>query len=74
MTGLDVFEKKVIEAMKALGATSEDKLKDADKIAKQAKLPKGRVAATLQKLVNKKIVKRVARQKAAGYYLLKTDI
>ena len=74
MVELDTFEKRVVEAMKSLGATSPEKLKDADKIAREAKLPKGRVAATLQKLISKGIVKRVARQKAAGYYLLKTDV
>ncbi len=71
---LDPFERKVVDAMLSLGATSPEKLKDADKIAKEARLPKGRVAATLQKLIAKGIVKRVARQKAAGYYLLKKDI
>ncbi|MDW8034147.1 MAG: transcriptional regulator [Nitrososphaerota archaeon] len=62
-------EKKVVEAMKALGATSEDKLKTADHIAKAAMLPKGKVANVLANLVNKKVIKRVAREKAAGYYL-----
>ncbi len=68
---LNPFEEKVIEAMKALGATSEDKIKDADQIAKAAKLPKGRVAATLVSLVQKGYVKKITRHKRAGYYLLK---
>jgi DNA-binding IscR family transcriptional regulator len=62
-------EKKVVEAMKNLRAT-ENNLKDADKIAKAAMMPKGKVANILLSLVNKKIVKRVARGKAAGYYLI----
>jgi DNA-binding IscR family transcriptional regulator len=62
-------EKKVVEAMKNLRAT-ENNLKDADKIAKAAMMPKGKVANILLNLVNKKIVKRVARGKAAGYYLI----
>lgn len=63
-------EKKVVEAMKSLGAISEDKLKDADAIAKAAMIPKGKASNTLLLLVNKKFVKRVAREKAAGYYLI----
>jgi DNA-binding IscR family transcriptional regulator len=62
-------EKKVVEAMKNLRAT-ENNLRDADKIAKAAMMPKGKVANILLSLVNKKIVKRVARGKAAGYYLI----
>jgi len=67
---LSDLEKRVVEAMKSLKATSENNLKTADQIAKAAMLPKGRVANILLTLVNKKIVKRVTRQKAAGYYLL----
>ena len=70
MVELTDWENKVVEAMKLLNATSEKNLKTADQIAKAASLPKGRVANVLLSLVNKKIVKRVARQKAAGYYLL----
>jgi DNA-binding IclR family transcriptional regulator len=49
---------------------AEDKIKDADQIAKAAMMPKGKVANILLSLVNKKVIKRVAREKAAGYYLL----
>ena len=69
MVELTEDEKKVVEAMKALGATSEDKLKTADHIAKASMLPKGKVANVLLSLTNKKVIKRVAREKAAGYYL-----
>ncbi|MDP8012341.1 MAG: helix-turn-helix domain-containing protein [Thermoplasmata archaeon] len=63
--------KKVYEAMKKLGASAEDKLKTADDIMKAAGLGKGIVNNALQELMNKGYVKRVARQKSAGYYLIK---
>jgi len=70
MAELTPDEAKVVEAMKSLKAVAEDKVKDADQIAKAAMMPKGKVANILLSLVNKKVVKRVAREKAAGYYLL----
>jgi len=63
--------KKVYEAMKKLGASSEDKLKTADDIMKAAGMGKGIVNNALQELMNKGYVKRVARQKSAGYFLIK---
>jgi len=63
-------EKKVVEAMKLLKATSEDKLKTVDHIAKACMMPKGRVANIVAMLLNKRVVKRIAREKAAGYYLV----
>jgi len=33
-------------------------------------MPKGKVANIVLSLVNKRVVKRIAREKAAGYYLL----
>ena len=62
-------EKKVVEAMKLLKAIAEDKLKTVDHIAKASMMPKGKVANVVAMLLNKKVVKRVAREKAAGYYL-----
>jgi DNA-binding IclR family transcriptional regulator len=70
MVELTEDEKKVVEAMKILKATAEDKLKDADQIAKAAMMPKGKVSNILLALVGKKVIRRVAREKAAGYYLL----
>jgi DNA-binding IclR family transcriptional regulator len=67
-------EKKVIEAMKSLRAIAEDKLKDVDQIAKAAMMPKGKVANIILGLVNKKVVKRVAREKAAGYYVIEGSV
>ena len=63
-------EKKIVDALKMLGATAMDKLKTADDIARKAALPKNLVSNDLLTLSNKKVVKRVAREKAAGYYLL----
>ncbi|MDI6826259.1 MAG: transcriptional regulator [Candidatus Aenigmarchaeota archaeon] len=63
-------ERKIVDAMKMLGATAKDKLKTADDIARKAVLPKNLVANDLLALSNRKIVKRVVREKAAGYFLL----
>jgi DNA-binding IscR family transcriptional regulator len=63
-------EQKIVDAMKMLGATSGDKLKTADDVARKSVLPKNLVAVDLLSLANKKIVKRVVREKSAGYYLL----
>ena len=63
-------EKKVVEAMKSLKAVTEEGKKDVDQIAKTATMPKGRVANIIQNLLNKKVAKRIAREKAAGYFLI----
>jgi len=70
MVDLTDDEKRVIDAMKSLGAISESLVKDADQIAKAALTPKGRVANFLVNLVNKKVVKRVTRGKSAGYFII----
>lgn len=44
MVELSDMERKVLEAMKMLNATSPENLKTADQITKAASLPKGRVA------------------------------
>ena len=69
MVELTEDEKRIVEVLKSFGAKSEDKLKDTDALARTALLPKGKVANLLLSLVNKKVVKRVAREKAAGYYI-----
>jgi len=70
MVDLTDDEKKVVEAIRLLKAEAEDKLKDVDQIAKTAMMPKGKVANMIVNLVNKKVVKRIAREKAAGYFLI----
>ena len=72
MAELTDDEKKIVEVMKSFGAKSEDKLKDVDSIAKASLMPKGKVANVILNLVNKKIIKRIAREKAAGYYLIES--
>lgn len=62
-------EQKIIDALKSLGATAPDKLKNADQIMITANLAKGLGGNLLTNLCNKGVVKRVAREKAAGYYL-----
>ncbi len=62
---------KVYDTMKSAGVTSEDKMRDADAITKMAKLPKNFVLQALQELQAKGYARRKAREKAAGYYLIK---
>lgn len=68
MVDLNPIESKILEAMKALGASNEEKMKDADAIAKKALLPKGQVNNALLSLENKRMIKRVVRHKSAGYF------
>lgn len=60
---------KIYDYLKDGGYVTPDKLQDADKIALGAKLSKGVVANLLLDLEKKGYVKRVARGKAAGYYI-----
>ena len=62
---------KVYDVMKSAGLTSEDRMKDAAQITHMARLPKNFVLQALQELMSKGYVKRKAREKAAGYFLLK---
>ncbi len=59
------------DALKRLGATSSNSLKTADDVMRATRLPKGMVNNSLMELVSKGFAKRVAREKAAGYYLIK---
>lgn len=71
MSDLNVNEEKIYEAVKKLGALSEDRIKSADDIMKAARLGKGIVSSSLQSLATKGYVKRVARAKSAGYFITK---
>ena len=62
---------KVYDAMKSAGITSEDKMRDAEAITKMSKLPKNFVLQALQELQSKGYARRKAREKAAGYYLVR---
>jgi DNA-binding IclR family transcriptional regulator len=57
--------------MKSAGLTAEDKMRDAEAITKMSRLPKNMVLQALQELQSKGYVKRRAREKAAGYYVVK---
>jgi predicted transcriptional regulator len=70
MAELTPIENIVIQAMKEIGATTEEKKKTADDIAKKCNRPKSMVNNTLVTLIQKGVVKRVAREKAAGYYVM----
>ena len=64
-------QQKTYDFLHGGGFLNENKLQDADKIALGVKLPKGIVAQALLDLEKKGFVKRVARGKAAGYYVTK---
>ena len=70
MADLNPMEQRVLEALKAMGATNAEKIKTADDVMKKSDLAKGFVGNCLTSLVGKGIVKRVAREKAAGYYAI----
>ncbi len=69
MVDLTPFARKIYDAMDTLGAKSEDKTKSADQIMEKVKMGKGQVNQSLQELLKKKIIKRKARSKRAGYFI-----
>jgi hypothetical protein len=71
MADLTPNAQKVYDALKKLGATSPDSLKTADDIMRASHIPKGMANNALMELVVKGYAKRVAREKAAGYYATK---
>ncbi|MEA3191030.1 MAG: hypothetical protein QOD77_1612 [Thermoplasmata archaeon] len=64
-------QQKVYDFLHSGGYLNENKLQDADKIALGVKLPKGIVANALADLEKQGYARRVARGKAAGYYITK---
>ncbi len=62
--------KKVYDAMVKKGATSEGKAKGMEDIVREAKIPKGVVANSINELIKKKLVKRKAGEKTAKYYMI----
>ncbi len=70
MVDLNPIEQAVINAMKDLGATKDTQIKTADDIMKKCNRPKGMVNNALVALVQKGVVKRVAREKSSGYYII----
>ena len=63
--------KKVYDAMAAIGARGEEKAKNMEDIVREAKIPKGTVANSVNELIKKKLVKRKAGEKTARYYIIK---
>ncbi|MCL4390933.1 MAG: hypothetical protein QW194_04560 [Candidatus Micrarchaeaceae archaeon] len=70
MTDLTPVEQLIIKAMQELGATKDTSIKTADDITKKCNRPKGLINNSLVSLVQKGVIKRVAREKASGYYIL----
>ncbi len=62
--------KKVYDAMVKKGARSEGRAKGMEDIVREARIPKGTVANSLNELVKKKLVKRKAGEKTAKYYII----
>jgi hypothetical protein len=71
MADLTPNAQKAYDALKKLGATSPDSLKTADDIMRASHMPKGMTNNALMELVAKGHAKRMAREKAAGYYATK---
>jgi DNA-binding IclR family transcriptional regulator len=71
MADLTPNAQKAYDALKKLGATSPDSLKTADDVMRASHLPKSMVNNALMDLVAKGYAKRMAREKAAGYYATK---
>lgn len=60
---------KVYEALETLGAVAPDKTKSADQVMAKARMGKGQINSAMAELQQKKIIKRIARSKRAGYYI-----
>jgi predicted transcriptional regulator of viral defense system len=71
LQGVTPHHQKIYDYLHDGGFLTQDKLQDTDKIALNTKLSKGVVANLLLDLEKKGWVKRVARGKAAGYYITK---
>ncbi|MCL4404473.1 transcriptional regulator [Candidatus Marsarchaeota archaeon] len=71
MADFNPIEQAIMKALEELGANNEKNIKTADDIMKKSNRPKGLVTNTLVELTKKGAIKRVAREKAAGYYIVK---
>ena len=71
MVELTPIENVILEAMKEIGAISDEKKKTADDIAKKCNRPKSMVTNALVSMSNKGAIKRVVREKASAYYIIK---
>ncbi len=68
--GLSDRAEKVYNALKRAGIDSEEKMVNADRVTQISKLPKNFTLQALEELQKKNLVKRKAREKASGYYVL----
>lgn len=64
-------ERKVYDVLKRLNAITPEKGRSADDIMKAGKFPKGQMLGWIQSLEKKGLLKRLAREKAAWYYVAK---
>ena len=71
MANLSPNEQMVLKALQNLSARDESKMRTAEEVGQKCDRPKGQVSAALLTLVQKGLVKRRAREKSAGYYLLR---
>jgi polyhydroxyalkanoate synthesis regulator phasin len=62
--------KKVYDTMVKKGLTGEAKAKGMEDIVREARIPKGAVANSINELIKKKLVKRKAGEKTAKYYII----
>lgn len=69
MTELTPIEQIIVKSLQEIGAKDESSMKTADDVMKKCNRPKGQVSNALVSLVQKGIVIRKAREKAAGYFL-----
>ena len=65
-----MYAEKVYNAMKNAELNSEERMANADRIVGLAKAPKNFVLRALDELQSKGLVKRKAREKSAGYFLV----
>ena len=63
------FEKEVYDALIRMGATSPDVIKSQDQIMGALKLSKSQIGNAVLALEQKKIVKKITREKRSGYYV-----
>ena len=70
MVELNDIEKLMVKTLQDLGATKPENLKTADDVMKKSNRPKSMVTNALTNLANKGVIKRVAREKASGYFVL----
>lgn len=65
------FARQVYDALIKMGAKSPETSKSADQILNEVKLGKGQIMAGLGQLQSRGIIKRKAKEKRAGYYIVK---